>query len=299
MKRTILHIAGMLFALNGFTQQLHIVSQYDQHRFLHNPAAAGTNGYASAGITYRNMWSGISGGPVTAMVYGEKYFPKTRLGMGAFVYNDVTGPTKRTGLQYAINYRLPLNQSGSRRIVFGMEVRGLQYRINKVELLESIPGDPVLNGGDKLVKGDAGVGIFYTDGPLNIGGSISQLVQGEMRFADVLNAKERAQLYRHYYLTADYTWTTDDESRIIPSAQLVYLPAAPVDVAAGVRVVHKDVIWWGMHHRYKQGWMFNVGYIVKHKFSIGYALDLYKTPLNVFNAGSHAHEVMLRYDFRK
>jgi type IX secretion system PorP/SprF family membrane protein len=299
MKRIILNIAMLFLSYVGITQQLHIVSQYDQHRFLHNPAAAGTNGHASVGVTYRSMWAGISGGPVTQMLYGEKYFSKTRLGMGAFVYNDVTGPTKRTGIQYAINYRLPLNAEGTRRIAFGMEVRGLQYRIDKALLLEAIPGDPVLSGGDKLVKGDAGVGVLYTDGNLNIGGAISQLVQGELRFADVLNAKERAQLYRHYYLMADYTWRTDDESKIIPSIQIIHLPAAPVDIAGGIRVVHKDVIWWGLHHRYKQSWMFNVGYIIKHKFSIGYAYDLYKTPLSIFNRGSYGHEVMLRYDFKK
>lgn len=299
MKKTLFYITCVLLSYNGLAQQLHIVSQYDQHRFLHNPAAAGTNGYSSVGITYRSQWAGISGGPKTAMLYGEKYFDKTRLGMGAFIYNDVTGPTERTGIQYAINYRIPLNTDGSRRIAFGMEVRGLQYRINKDELLASIPGDPVLNGSDKLIKGDAGVGVLYTDGALNIGGAISQLVQGEMRFADVLNAKERAQLYRHYYLAADYTWTTDDATRIIPSAQMVYLPASPVDVAAGIRVVHKNMIWWGMHHRFKQSWMFNLGYIHKNKFSIGYAYDLYKTPLSIFNGGSYAHEVMLRYDFKK
>jgi type IX secretion system PorP/SprF family membrane protein len=299
MKKPILKMLCVVIPFLGTAQQLHIVSQYDQHRFLHNPAAAGTNGYASVGATYRNMWAGISGGPVTAMVYGEKYFPKTRLGMGVMVYNDVTGPTERTGIQYAINYRLPMNESGSRRIAFGMEIRGLQYRINKAQLLEAIPGDPVLNGSDKLVKGDAGVGVLYTDGPLNIGAAISQLVQGEIRFADVLNAKERARLYRHYYLMADYTWKTDDESRIIPSIQLVYLPSAPADVTGGVRVVHKDVVWWGMHYRYKQGWMLNAGYIVNHKFSIGYAYDFYKTPLSLFNTGSYGHEVMLRYDFKQ
>jgi type IX secretion system PorP/SprF family membrane protein len=278
-------------------QQLHIVSQYDQHRFLHNPAGAGINGATSIGMTYRSQWSGIEGAPVTQMIYGEKYFAKKRLGMGAFLYNDVTGPTKRTGLQYAINYKLPLNAEGTRKIAFGMEIRALQYRIDKIALSQSLAGDPVLSGGDKLTKGDAGVGVYYSSPNFNMGASISQLVQGELRFADnVLNAKERAQLFRHYYVMADYTYN-DGEIKLIPSVQFVYLPSAPLEFTGGVRAVYRDYLWWGLHSRLKQSWMISAGYVYKSKFSVGYALDIYRTPLSVFSPGSVAHEVMLKYNF--
>jgi type IX secretion system PorP/SprF family membrane protein len=283
---------------NLFSQQLHIVSQYDQHRFLYNPAGAGMSGN-SIGMTYRSQWSGISGAPVTQMVYGEKYFEKKRLGMGAFLYNDVTGPTKRTGIQYAINYNLPLNAAGTNKIIFGMEVRGLQYRIDKVKLSQSIPGDPVLNGGDKLTKGDAGVGVYYASPKLNIGASISQLLQGELRFADnVLNAKERAQLYRHFYLMADYSYS-DGEITLVPSVQFVYLPSSPLEFTYGVRAEYKKLLWWGLHLRHKQTWMINAGYTYKKQLSIGYAVDIYRTPLSIFSEGSLAHEVMLKYKFKK
>jgi type IX secretion system PorP/SprF family membrane protein len=281
------------------TQQLQIVSQYDQHRFLHNPAGAGLGGATNIGMTYRSQWSGISGAPVTQMLYGEKYFEKKRIGIAAVLYNDVTGPTKRTGLQYGINYNLPLNQETTKKIIFGMEVRGLQYRIDKAKLNEYIPGDPVLSGGDKLTKGDAGVGVYYASPNLNLGASISQLVQGELRFAqDVLNAKQRAQLYRHYYIMGDYTYT-DRETKVIPSFQIVYLPSSPIEFTYGFRLEHKEQFWWGMHLRHKQGWMLNAGYKYKKKLNIGYAYDFYKTPIDLFTPGSGGHEVMLKYSFVK
>ncbi len=292
----------LVLSLNAFVlqaQQLQIVSQYDQHRFLHNPAGAGINGATNVGVTYRSQWSGISGAPVTQMVYGEKYFTKSRLGMGGYLYNDVTGPTKRTGLQYAINYKLPLNEDESKKIAFGMEVRGLQYSIDKAKLSQSLAGDPVLSGGSNLTRGDAGMGIYYSSNTLNVGVSAVQLIQSDLQFAsNISNAKERAHLYRHYYANADYTYN-DGNTKVIPSLQMVYLPSSPTEVTAGVRLVHNEVFWWGFHGRIKQGWMFNAGYIYKKKFSIGYALDIYRTPLSVFSPGSTAHEVMLKYSFVK
>jgi type IX secretion system PorP/SprF family membrane protein len=298
MKKIYLLLTVFAFAKMSFAQQLHIVSQYDLHRFLHNPAGAGLNGAKNVGLTYRNQWSGISGAPVTQMISAENYFSKIRLGMGVNLYNDVTGATKRTGIQAAVNYQLPVNQEGTKKISFGMEIRGLQYQLDKVLLNQYIPGDPVLAGDDKMLKGDVGIGVYYNSKNLNIGASVSQLVQGELRFNEnVLNAKDRAQFYRHYYLMGDYTWETN-ETKITPSVQLVYLPQSPVEFTGGVRVTHKEMFWYGLHARVKQGWMLNAGYIFKKKFSVGYALDIYRTPLSIFDRGSLAHEVMMRYSFK-
>ncbi len=298
MKITI-SIITILFVNILNAQQLHIVSQYDQHRFLHNPAGAALKGANSVGMTYRSQWKGISGSPITQMVYGEKYFEKKRLGMAAVLYNDVTGPTQRTGLQYAINYQLPLNAEATKVFTFGMEARGLQYRIDKARLSQSIAGDPVLSGSNNLTKGDAGVGVYFSTPKLNIGASIGQLLQSGLRFADnITNATQRASLYRHYYIMGDYTYT-DNETKVIPSFQIVYLPSSPIELAYGVRLEHKEIFWWGLHLRHKQGWMINAGYKIKKNLSLGYAFDIYKTPLSIFSTGYSGHEVMLKYNFNK
>jgi type IX secretion system PorP/SprF family membrane protein len=300
--KKILYILGFLFCTvaQSTAQQIHTVSQYNLHRFLHNPAGAALNGASSVGLTFRSQWSGISGAPKTQMAYGEKYFAAKRLGMAAVLYNDVTGPTKRTGLQYAINYKLPLDASGKNTLSFGIEAKGLQYSIDKNELSASIPGDPVLAEKTNLTKGDAGVGVYYSSPKLNLGASIGQILNSGLRFADnVANTSLRASLYRHYYFMGDYTYT-DGTNKVIPSFQIVYLPQSPIEATFGARLEHNENFWWGAHLRVKQGWMLQAGYIHNKKIRFGYAYDFYKTPLSIFNSGGFgAHELMLQYQFNK
>ena len=72
----------LLFCFTALTciaanaQQLFKISNYMQHSFLTNPAAVGANGHATFGAAYRSQWSGIEGGPTTAVIFGDTYFKK-------------------------------------------------------------------------------------------------------------------------------------------------------------------------------------------------------------------------------
>lgn len=74
-------------------------SLYDVQGNLHNPAVAGVNKQTTMGASYRSMWSGIAGSPVTALVYGSTFLEKANIGVGAYLYSDVTGPTSRRGFK--------------------------------------------------------------------------------------------------------------------------------------------------------------------------------------------------------
>ncbi|HNC39883.1 MAG TPA: type IX secretion system membrane protein PorP/SprF, partial [Chitinophagaceae bacterium] len=67
----------------------------------------------------------------------------------------------------------------------------------------------------------------------------------------------------------------------------------------GARVEHKEIFWWGVALRARQSWMLSAGVHIQKKFTIGYCFDIYSTPLSVYDKGSNAHEIMLRYDFLK
>jgi len=162
-------------------QQLMTASLYDQHGNLHNPATAGAAKHTVIGASFRTMWDGIDGGPQTTIVFGSTYLNNSRLGIGGYVYNDVTGPTKRTGLQVAIAYHVPLDNGSS--FSMGLEGRFQQFSIDKTKLLISLgPNDPVLAGAENRTKGDAGFGVAYNGKKLQLGASVSQLLQSKLDF---------------------------------------------------------------------------------------------------------------------
>jgi len=279
-------------------QQLMVSSLYDQHGYLHNPSVVGVAQKSMVGASHRSMWSGIEGSPKTTLLFGSTSVQGGRVGLGGYLYSDVTGPTKRTGLQTAYAYHVPVKKDAFFSV--GLEARFQQFSLDKSFLQASLGSDPVLAASENRIKGDAGLGISYTAKNWQLGASVSQLIQTKLDFySGNLSRSEEARLYRHFYLHGNYVWQVDDATRIIPNLLLVYLPNAPTELQAGMRVEHKELLWWGLSLRARQSWMLSAGVKLQNKFVIGYCFDIYSTPLSVFDKGANAHEIVLRYDFIK
>ncbi|UEG49091.1 type IX secretion system membrane protein PorP/SprF [Ferruginibacter lapsinanis] len=282
---------------NAGAQQVFKISQFTQHNYLFNPAAAGANDIASVGVTYRKMWSGITGGPQTVLLFADKYFAKKNTGVGFFLYDDKTGPTSRTGGELNLSYSVKLG-SDSKRLMLGLAGEVLQYKIDKAAMQNYIPDDPLLASSGSTIKGDAAAGIYYKSPTLNLGVSIKNILQSKLEFIKG-STNPSGKLYRHYYFMGSYNWKVDEDNVIVPNALVQYLPNAPVDVQAGVRLEHKDLLWVGGNYTYKQSYSLFAGVKINHKLAIGYGYDQYNTPLSIFDNGGDAHEIMIRYFFLK
>lgn len=298
MKYSIIVLLALSAALTTSAQQLQTSSFYDMQGVLHNASTAGVYADNFVGATYRNQWSGISGNPKTATVFGSFNMPKQNMGIGAYVYNDRTGPTARTGIQVSIAKHIPMGNGG--KLSFGIESRFQQYTINSSKLTQTLGDDPVLGGSDNQFKYDAGLGVSYTGSKLQIGASVSQLVQSKLNFYNGnLSRSEEARLYRHYYAHASYKWEVDGVTTITPNVLFIYLPNAPLEFQSTVRVEHNNLLWWGIGVRAHQNLMLSAGVHATKNLSLGYGYDLYNTPLSLFDKGSSAHEVIIRYRFTK
>ena len=250
------------------------------------------------GISYRNQWTGISGSPKTATLFGSFALPEHKIGLGGYIYNDQTGPTSRTGIQLAFAKHIPMKNDAT--LSLGIEARGLQYAIDVDKLQQSLGTDPVLGGGDNKFKFDAGFGIAYTGKKLQIGAAVSQLIQSKLGFyTGNMSTGEEGRLYRHYYLHGGYKLKMDASTTITPNFLLIYLPNAPEEFQLGARVEHNEVFWWGLAYKFNQSFMLSAGVHINKKFTIGYAFDIYNAPYSIYEKGSNAHEVLLRYNIWK
>lgn len=296
MKRQLsIFILFAAFSVSVQGQQLQSSSLYELQGLLHNPATAGTYSSNMVGTVYRTQWSGFTGAPRTATVFGSFDLPAQNMGVGGYLYNDKTGPTSRSGVTLSFSKHIPMDNGG--RFSVGLEARLLQYSIDKAKLIQTLGADPAVGGAENRFKYDAGFGVAYTNKKLQLGLSVAQLIQSKLGFYEgTLTSGEEARLYRHYYLHGSYKWGVDEQTTITPSFCIIYLPNAPTDLQAGIRVEHKQLFWWGVAARYKQSVILSAGVQVKRQLGIGYSFDIYRTPLSVFDAGANAHEIMLRYN---
>ena len=298
MKRLLIVAANLLIGITGFGQQLQTSSMYEMQSLLHNAATAGLFQDDLIGASYRNQWSGISGSPRTALVFGSYNLKKENVGIGGYLFSDKTGPTSRTGLSASFAKHLKMKDGAVLSV--GIEARGLQFGIDRAKLSATLGSDPALGNADNRFKFDAGFGMAYQKNKLRLGASVSQLVQSKLGFYNgTMTLSEEARLYRHYYFHGSYSWSPDGNTEITPSFLVIYLPNAPTEVQGGVRVEHKELFWWGLAFRSRQSAILSAGVNLQKRFSLGYSFDIYRTPLSLFDAGSSAHELMLRLRLKK
>lgn len=297
MKQKLLTALMVTFVSVAHAQQLHTSSMYDLQGIIHNPSVAGTQENNMLGVSYRSQWSGISGSPKTATVFGSFAMPQYGIGVGGTIYQDKTGPTSRTGISLSLAKHI-VGNNGTFSI--GIENRLHQYAIDKGKLSESLGSDPVLGATDSRFKYDAGFGIYYTGKRLQLGASVSQLVQSKLDFySGNLSREEEGRLYRHYYFHGLYHWNVDSFTVITPNALMIYLPNAPATYQFGVRVEFNKLFWFGGGYRINQSYMLSAGLNLGKRFTIGYAYDDYINPISNFESGANAHEVLLRFNFLK
>jgi type IX secretion system PorP/SprF family membrane protein len=283
---------------SGNAQQLQTSSLNDIQGILQNPAMAGVQQTNFIGASYRTQWSGIAGSPQTATVFGSFDLAKQKAGIGGYIYNDKTGPTSRTGVELSLAKHIVTDNGNI--FSLGIESRFQQYALDKTKLTAALGNDPAIAGGDTRFKYDAGFGVAYITKKLQLGASVSQLVQSKLNFySGNLSTTEAARLYRHYYFHGAYKWNVDGVTTITPNFIVTYLPNAPTEFQIAARVEHREIFWWGLGYRSKQSFMASVGVNINKKFSLGYAYDDYLTPISHFDGASNGHEFILRFNFQK
>lgn len=298
MKQHILLAALLIGGITAEAQQLQTSSMYELQGVLHNPGMAGVQPNNMVGVTYRSQWSSISGAPKTATVFGSFAMPKHKMGISAFAYNDKTGPTSRTGVSVSVAKHI-IGDDGS-KLSLGIESRFQQFAINRAKLTQTLGNDPALGTSDNTFKYDAGFGMSYTKGRLQLGASVAQLIQSKLNmYTGNLNRSEEGRLYRHFYAHGKYKFDIDEVTTVTPNFLVVYLPNAPTEFQVGARVEHHEMFWWGLGLRSKADVMLSAGLIINKKINLGYCFDIYNNPLSIYTGGANAHEFVLRYEFLK
>jgi type IX secretion system PorP/SprF family membrane protein len=287
---------GIVFLSNG--QQLHFMSQYLQHNSMINPGAAGMSKSNFVGLSHRNQWSSFPGNPKTTMVYGDVLLEKYKAGVAGYMYRDETGPTSRTGIQMAYSKHI-VSRDEKSRFGIGLELRGLQYAIDKDKLTSALGNDPALAGANSKFGFDAGFGVYYTKERLSAGIAVSQLIQSKLQLADVPNSTTDGRLYRHYNFLVNYKVPAGDGIFLIPNALFRAVQNAPSEFELGMKLDYQDKIWVAVNHKFNQSYSIQTGFKIADKASFGYSYDSYNAPISRFDGGSGGHEISVKYEFGK
>jgi len=315
--RIILPIVVFSFIFGAvLAQQVPMYSQYIMNGFLINPSFAGRDGYTSVNLTVREQWVGMAGAPRTyaasfqTRILKDSYISKStvvrkkiikptkggKVGLGGYVFNDKNGIMKRTGIQAAYAYHIPMGQTGGypNDLAFGLALIAYQFAINTDGLIYD-HDDPLLNSIDRSVFiTDFNFGASYTTSKYYAGLAMTNILRGSLLFADTSSTK-RTEL-GHYFLTGGIKFPLNGDWTIEPSAFIkssdMFFKSFQVDLTS--RVYYKDDYWAGLSWRTNDAIILMMG-LKYDRFYFAYAFDFSITDIRKQSFGTHELTLAVKF----
>jgi type IX secretion system PorP/SprF family membrane protein len=287
----------LMFTVEANAQQRPLYSQYMLNQYIINPAYTGLNDYYVASTNYRYQWVGIEDAPRTYALTVHGPGKSEKYGLGGSLYNDVTGPTSKSGmyLSYAYHFQVSTNQ----KVSMGLSGGIMQYKVDGTKVTVFDQGDQVLsNSRLTTLIPDFGWGVYWhQEDKFYLGLSTPQFIQSRISFTEN-GIKSPSILTVHYFLNGAYTFNLGDNFDIEPSFLVKYSYPTEVQIDAGARIIFKEFIWLGAVFRTDDAISAIIGFNTPNdQLSFGYSYDITTTNLSNYSFGTH--ELMVTAKFGK
>lgn len=285
MKKVLL-ITSIIIANNMFAQQISLNSQYLFNNMLVNPGATGSKDYIPIQFNFRKQWTNFPGSPTTQALSADAKIGKS-IGFGGTIYNDVAGPSRRTGVNINTAYHLQLDAQKKHYLGFGIGVSLSQHYVDINKLTTYLPNDPAVTRGynNQLVP-DANIGVFYRyldKGYVGISGyNLVQSKRNLFNFEDKISNS----LVRTYYLYGGYNFKVGGKSKIKTSALVQGIETGTIQFDVTALYEWNSTFWIGASYRHLDA----VAALIGAQFGVfkfGYSYDYTLSDIGKYSSGSH------------
>jgi type IX secretion system PorP/SprF family membrane protein len=261
-----------------------------------NPAATGTKKYIPIQFNFRKQWVNFPGSPTTQSLSVHSSVAKN-MGFGSVLFNDVAGPSRRTGINFNTSYQLRLDQERDNTLGFGLGVSLTQHTIDVNKLTTYLPEDPaVMRGFNNQIVPDANFGILYRYKDKAFAGiSAHNLVELNRDLYD-FDLVFINPLVRTYYFLGGYNFTLPQKWKLKSSTlfQLIETGTYQFDITAIAEF--NNIFWFGSSYRHTDALVFMAGGKAG-PFKFGYSYDYTTSDIGDYSYGSH--EVFLELQIFK
>jgi len=280
-------------------QQLPQFSQYMYNHMAVNPGVTGSTEHIDLKLHHRSQWVGFEGSPTTQLLVLNATLDTLHSGLGGYVFNDMTGPIRSTGINLSYAYRIQATETSL--LSFGISASAFQFNIdgNKLELYDE--DDALIYQGynDNSYVPDAGFGAYLYDKEEKyyFGFSVLHLVGNDIDVFKTIDSKGIVQLARHYYLSGSYKFKLSEKFFLQPAFLMNYLGNNPTQFDVNLRGNYDDRIELGVSYRTGDAVVLMTGVTLKERWHVSYSYDITITNLRTQSSGSH--EIILGYDIPK
>jgi type IX secretion system PorP/SprF family membrane protein len=314
LKLLLVIIVPFMVAEYSKGQQVPMYSQYIMNGFLINPSYAGGDGYSTVNLTAREQWVGMYGAPSTyalsfqTRLLQTSYISKStsvrkksvrptkggRVGLGGYFFNDNNGVVRRTGIQAAYAYHIPMGTTD--QLSFGLAATAYQYALDIGGALLYDTDDDYLNNYDRVVfVPDVNFGVSFTSRNYYAGFAMSQMFRGLLVLGN--DGEDRNTELGHYFITGGVKIPLPSRDwELEPSIMLkssdAFFKATQMDLTTRVR--YKDDYWAGLSWRTGDAIIIMTG-LRYDRFHFAYAFDFTLTDIRQHSFGSHEVSMAVKF----
>lgn len=299
MKKLLSFFIFCLFTWQTNAQQLTLSSQYMFNDYMINPAIAGTKYHNILHGSIRRQWVGIKEAPVTQFISGHGYLGYN-LGFGGMLFNEASGPTRRTGMAFSTAYHLLIKKKrdgNQHTLSFGISGIIAQHYLDKDNLVTYYPNDPTIAAAySSQTIPDVSFGFYYHNlDKYYIGLSCLNIIQSKTDLYNIPNPVNNF-FVRNYYLTGGGVMQVNNKFTLNPSFLLRGIEAGPVlQCDLNLRGTYLKKYWAGASYRHKDAIATMIG-VHFQEMSIGYSYDITLSAIRGYSAGSHEITCILLLD---
>ncbi|MBN4072213.1 type IX secretion system membrane protein PorP/SprF [Flavobacteriales bacterium AH-315-E23] len=299
MKNMYKYIFGLLFVfiVSGKMSQAQQLPQYSQYLindYVLNPGITGSKEYFEAKTNHRFQWVGLTDAPRTFILSMHGPIKAKNMGVGGYLFTDVTGPTSRVGAYGSYAYHIDLN-GDDMKLSFGLFGGIMQYNIDGSKISLADQTDPLNKIGiESILIPDAGFGTYWYGKQHYLGISVPQLLQNKLKLSDTGN--EIGRLTSHVFVMGGYKFEVGGDFEVEPSVLMKYVAPTPVQFDLSAKVIYQKMFWLGGSFRTDDAMSVLVGYSFEEKLFFGYSYDFTITDLKNYSSGTHEVMLGIRFD---
>lgn len=307
-------------------QQEPVFNQYMMNTYLLNPAVAGYEGVVDVSLTGREQWIGYSERPRTyALSFQMRLFEDNNvyrarrgrgrsvrrgrstfnfldvikegsMGIGAYLFNDVNGRMRRTGMQGSYAYHIVADGI---MYSLGVSLMIVQFKANvqPEDLYDPYIDDPLVLAGSVNSKfaPDGNVGFMVSSEDFFAGVAVNSLFQNSFQFG-YGNPNMAYRMLRQYHVLGGYRYhPARSDFALEPSVMLAMNERLHWTLDINCRAYYQDNYWGGLSFRTMSNLVFMAGMSYKQLY-FGYAFDYaIVRPKTVGKFGSHELMVGVRF----
>jgi type IX secretion system PorP/SprF family membrane protein len=298
---------GLGFSLQASAQQLPVLSQYLYNPYLYNPARTGDNGMGSINLNFKRQWTSMPYAPVTGMLTMEAPVNGTDMGIGAMLYSDRTHIINRVGGMGTYAYHIPFSKDFVHRLSAGISLGFIHQSFDFAAATVENPNDAqLLASTARGTSFDFSMGLNYRWKDLNVGLSMLQGLNNQIRFLSAFGQEVKYINTRHFMtnVSYDFNFGAKKEWMVRPVVMTRLIPALPVQAEVSVVASWRRLLWASVGYR-SSNWQTatsaiaaSLGVELKQRIFVAYNFEI--TPsANLISALGTQHEFMMSYRFGK